>query len=65
MLRPAALVRDDVSEELSASIIGVTGIDSPILGTLMMKELRFSETSVPTTATSKKTALFRALSHVT
>jgi hypothetical protein len=64
MLRRVALVRTDVSEELSASFIGVTRIcelgtmlvtasvpGSPILVTLMMEVLSFSEMSVLTRAT--------------
>jgi hypothetical protein len=62
MLRRVALVRTDVSEELSASIIRVTRIgelgttltitsSSPILVTLMMEALSSSETSVLTKAT--------------
>jgi hypothetical protein len=64
MLCRVALVRTDVSEELSASIIRVTRIDelgtvasygyvpsSSILVTLMMEELSSSETSVITRAT--------------
>jgi hypothetical protein len=57
MLRRVALVRDDVSDESSASIIRVTRIgglgttlgvtsvvpSSPILVTLMMEELSSSE----------------------
>jgi pantoate kinase len=57
MLRRVALVRNDVSEELTASIFKVTRINelgklladvvlsSPILDTLMMEALSFSETS--------------------
>jgi ribosomal protein L25 (general stress protein Ctc) len=63
MLCRVALVRTDVSEELSASFIRVTRIDdlvvtasvvpsSPILVTLM-KETRSSETSVLTRATRR------------
>jgi hypothetical protein len=67
MLRCVALVRTDVSQELSASIIrvaknGELGTtlavvmanvvpSSPILVILMKEELRFSETSVLTRAT--------------
>jgi hypothetical protein len=63
MLRRVALVRTDVSEELSASIIRVTRIcelglvtanvipSSPILVTLMIEALSSSETSVLTRAT--------------
>jgi hypothetical protein len=57
MLRRVALVRTDVSEELSASFIRVTRISelgttasivpsSPILVTLMKEALSSSETSV-------------------
>jgi hypothetical protein len=56
MLRRMALVRTDVSEELSASIITVTRIGE--LGTLAvtssqskLEEIRFSETSVLSRAT--------------
>jgi hypothetical protein len=52
MLRRVALIRTDVSEELSASIIGVT-IGSPISVTLMMEALSSSETSVFTRATRR------------
>jgi hypothetical protein len=51
MLRCVALVRTDVSEELSASIIRVTS--STILVTLMMEALSYSETSVLTRATRR------------
>jgi hypothetical protein len=64
MLRCVALVRTDVSEELSASIVKVTRIGpsrlvvmanivphSPILVTLMKKGLSSSETSVLTRGT--------------
>jgi hypothetical protein len=52
MLRRVALVRTDVSEELSASFIRVRRIDE--LGTTLMKEaLRSSETSVITRATRR------------
>jgi hypothetical protein len=65
MLLPVALVRTDVSEELSVSVIRVTRIgelgtlavtinvvpSSPILATLMMEALSSSETSVLTGAT--------------
>jgi hypothetical protein len=64
MLRHVALVRTDVSEECSASIIRVTRIgelvtanavpSSMILVTLMMKALRSSETSIITKATRRK-----------
>jgi hypothetical protein len=60
MLRCVALVRTDVSEERSASIIGVARIgqlvtanhvpSSLILVTLIMEEIRSSETSVLTGA---------------
>jgi hypothetical protein len=49
MLRHVALVRTDVSEELSASFIKVT----PILVTLMKEALRSSETSALTWATPR------------
>jgi hypothetical protein len=54
ILRHVALVRTDVSEELSASIIGVTRIGER--GTtlaLMMEALGSSETSVLTSATRR------------
>jgi acetylglutamate synthase len=64
MLRRVALVRTDVLEELSASIIMVTRIgelgttlavtvvpSSPILVTLMKEALNSSETSILTRAT--------------
>jgi hypothetical protein len=67
MLRRVALVRTEVSEELSSSFIRVTGIgelgtmlvtasvvsSSPILDTLMKEELSSSETSVLTRATRR------------
>jgi hypothetical protein len=67
MLRRVALVRTDVSEELSASFIRVTRIgergttlavtnivpSSPILVTLMNEALSSSETSVLTRATER------------
>jgi hypothetical protein len=69
ILRRVALVRTDVSEELSTSVIGVTRIflrslrrwlvtasvvpSSPILVTLMNEALRSSETSVLTRATRR------------
>jgi hypothetical protein len=62
MLHHVALVRTDVTEELSASIIRVTRIgelvtanvpSSPILVTLMMEALSSSETSVLTRATRR------------
>jgi hypothetical protein len=67
MLRRVALLRTDVSEELSASFIRVTGIcklgtmlvtasfvpGSSILVTLIKEALSFSETSVPTRATRR------------
>jgi hypothetical protein len=49
MLRRVGLVRTDVSEELSASIIRVTRIDE-----LMMEALSSSETLVLTTPTRFK-----------
>jgi hypothetical protein len=54
MLRRVALVRTDVSEELSASII-----------TLMMEALSSYETSeqVPHDVTSQKTAFLRSEPH--
>jgi hypothetical protein len=49
MLRRVALVRKDVSEEISAYFIRVTRIgESPILVTLMKEALSSSETSVLT-----------------
>jgi hypothetical protein len=65
MSRRVALVRTDISEELSVSIIRVTRIDElrttsavtsnrrmlPILVTLIMEALSFSETSAITRAT--------------
>jgi hypothetical protein len=66
MLCRVALVRTDVPEELSPSIIRMTRISelgttlainvvptSPTLVTLMMEELRSSETSVLTRATRR------------
>jgi hypothetical protein len=67
MLHRKALVRTDVSEELSDSFIRVTRIgelgtmlvtvnlvpSSPILVTLMKEALSFSETSVLTRATRR------------
>jgi hypothetical protein len=63
MLRRAALVRTDVSEELSASFIRVTRIgelvtasvvpSSPILVTLIKDALLSSETSVLTRVTRR------------
>jgi hypothetical protein len=50
MLCRVAHVRTEVSEEHSASIISVAP-SSPILVTLMMVALRYSETSVLTRAT--------------
>jgi hypothetical protein len=69
MLRRVAIVRTDVSVELSAPFIGVTRIvelgvgfvvtasvvpSSQILVTLMNEALRFSETSVLTRAARRK-----------
>jgi hypothetical protein len=51
MLRRVALVRADISEELSASYGYVPS--SPILVTLMMEEVTSSETSVLTRATQR------------
>jgi hypothetical protein len=67
MLRHVALVRTDVSEELSASFIRMTILgrvrrllitasivpSSPILVTLMKEALSSSETSVLTSATGR------------
>jgi phospholipid N-methyltransferase len=67
MFRRVALVRTDVSEELSASIIRVTRIgelgttlavasvvpSSPILDTLMMEAVSSSQPSVLTRATRR------------
>jgi hypothetical protein len=56
MLRRVALVRTDVSEELSASFIRVTGIvvpSSPILVTLMEEAVSSSKTSVLIRATRR------------
>jgi DNA-binding TFAR19-related protein (PDSD5 family) len=55
LLRRVALVRTDVSEEVSASFIRVSRIgelepSSPILDTLMKEALISSETSVLTSA---------------
>jgi hypothetical protein len=52
MLRRVALVRTDVSEELSASFIRVTG-SLPIPVTLMKEALSSSETSVLTRTTRR------------
>jgi hypothetical protein len=51
MLRRVALVRTDVSEELSAAFIGMTRIGE--LGTTLMEALSSSETSVLTRATRR------------
>jgi hypothetical protein len=53
MLPRVALIRADISEEISTSIIRVTRIGerSSILVTLMMEPLNSSETSVRTRAT--------------
>jgi hypothetical protein len=66
MLRRVVLVRTDVSENVSASLIRVTRIgelgatlavpSSPILVTLMKEELRSSETSVLTRTTRRNIA---------
>jgi hypothetical protein len=61
MLRRVALVRTDVSEELSASFISVRRLlvtasvvpSSPIIVTLMMEALSSSDTSVLTRATRR------------
>jgi hypothetical protein len=62
MLRRVALVRTDVSEELSAFVflrsvrrilVTVNVPSSPILVTLLMEALSFSETSVLTRATQR------------
>jgi hypothetical protein len=55
MFRRVALVRTDVSEVPTASIISVTANvpSSPILITLMMEVLRYSKTSVSTRATRR------------
>jgi hypothetical protein len=61
MLRRVALVRTDVSEELSASFISVGRLlvtasvvpSSPILVTLMKEALSYSEMSVLTRATRR------------
>jgi DNA-binding TFAR19-related protein (PDSD5 family) len=64
ILRRVALVRTDLSEESSATIIRVTRIgelnanivpSSLILVTLMMEALSFSETSVLTRTTRRNT----------
>jgi hypothetical protein len=53
MICRVALVRTDVSEDPSASIIKVKIIDEQILVTLKMEALRSSETSVLTIATRR------------
>jgi hypothetical protein len=53
MLHGVIVVRTDVSKELSASIIRVTRISSPILITLMMEAINSSETSVLTRGTRR------------
>jgi hypothetical protein len=71
MLRCVALVRADVSGKLRASVIKVTIIGerrlvvtanfvprSPILITLMMEELRSSETTVLTSAPQRNIPAF-------
>jgi hypothetical protein len=51
MLRPVALVRTDVSEELSNRLVTASVVpSSPILVTLMKEALSFSETFVLTRA---------------
>jgi hypothetical protein len=73
MLRPVALVRTDVSEELSASIIRVTGIGelgmayivprSLILVTLMTEALSSSEMFVLTRRATWRNILGDAILH--
>jgi hypothetical protein len=61
MLRNVALVKTDISEELSASFVSVRRLlvtasvvpSSPILITLMKEALRSSETSVLTRTTRR------------
>jgi hypothetical protein len=57
MLRRVAVIRTDVSEELSLRRVLVTANvpSSPILVTLMMEALSSSETSVLTRATRRNT----------
>jgi hypothetical protein len=50
-----ALVRADVSEELSASFTASVDPSSPLIVTLMKEALSSSETSVLTTATRRNT----------
>jgi hypothetical protein len=56
MSRHVALVRTDISEECSASIIRVTGISEP--GTLAVVPPKCPFLQEPHSITSKKTAFF-------